>query len=86
MAFSNAFSFPKAADSELHMLVAILYCEDLYANSAKPIFPLGTYRVRGQHLAVLYNKQDLSLSFVSFWQPKKACSLIWNSQGFADCW
>lgn len=83
--FSNAFSSPKAADSELHTLVAILCCEDLY-SVAQPIFPLGTYRVCGQHLAVVYNKQDLSISFMSFWQPRKDLSLVWNSQGFADWW
>lgn len=40
-AFSYAFSSPKAADSELHMLVSVLCSEDLYSHSAaKPIFSL----------------------------------------------
>lgn len=85
MASSNAFSSPKAADSELHVLAPLLYSEDLCSNSVvKPIFPLGTCSVCGQHSAVVYNKQDLSVSTVSFWQHRKDLSLIWNSQGFAE--
>lgn len=85
MASSNAFSSPKAADSELHVLAPLLYSEDLCSNSVvKPIFPLGTCSVCGQHSAVVYNKQDLSVSTVSFWQHRKDRSLIRSSQGFAE--
>lgn len=53
----------------------------------KPIFPLGcTCSVCGQHSAVVYHKQDLSISTVSFWQHRKDLSLICNSQGFAEWW